>query len=153
VLGLASIFLFVFRPGWAVQIGLDLWNLPELERTLAAHERFREELERKDEAIIARVCAKDQVIHELLAEGLTLTEAAAHFRRLNAAPCEFPGPGPAYFPGETESERYCRQVLQWVDMETLTWERSDAEELRCRLEAELEAFLMTKGSEVALPGV
>jgi hypothetical protein len=152
VLGLASTALSVFRPSWAAHLGLDVWNLPELERRLAASERLGQELKEKDRIIMDRVTAKDEVIRELMAGRLTLAEAAGHFRRLNDEPRECRGPGvDCCFPGQTETERYYRQVLLWVEIETRHCEPSQAEEVMCRLEADFAAFLEQQSAELTLP--
>ena len=153
VLGAASLALFTFRPTWAVHAGLDVWNLPELERNLAAHEDLRQQLEHKDDIIVERIAAKENVIRELIKEHLTLPEAAARFRKLNTESESCPGSPPDCFPGQTESERYCRQVLRWVEIETQTWQPAEAEEVRCRLEAELDLLLVSCNGKVSLPSI
>jgi hypothetical protein len=151
LLGLGYAGLATFRPAWATAVGLDVWNLPELQRRKAAADQRSAELARKDALVVERVLAKDQVVREVLADRMTLLQAAAWFRRLNTATPEIPGPDPRNYPGRTEGERYCRQVLLWARMETEELTPSHAEEIRCRLEAELAAHLASHNGEVVLP--
>jgi hypothetical protein len=143
----------VLRPGWATDIGFDVWNLPALERNMEYQAQVKDRLNRHDEVIKERIVAKEQVVRDLLAGRLTLLEAAAWFRRLNIEPPEYPGTPPDCFPGRTENERYCRQLIQWVNVETREWAPSHAEEVRCRLEWELDVHLVEHDGEVELPDV
>jgi hypothetical protein len=148
--GLFIAGLVVFRPSWAASVGLDLWNLPALTRETAKQEQITKELEKKTEIIKHRSAAKQEVIHDLLSKKVTLLEAAAEFQHLTVEPAECPGPGPDYFRGRTEGERYCREVLHWVRAEsadTTTYPSSDA---ISRLEAELETYLESHDGEVIL---
>jgi len=147
---LGGVALAVFRPAWASALGLDLWNLPQLERRLADQERRKEELQTKARVLNVRIAAKEEVIYELLDEQLTLLEAAASFRKLDADSEVYAGRSSDSFRGKTEGERSCRQVLQWVRVQTQDWEPDQAEKLVARLEAELEAHLASHGGEVEL---
>jgi hypothetical protein len=146
VLGAAA--LAVFRPAWATAVGLDLWNLPQLERRLAEQERRKEDLQTKSRVLNARIAAKEEVIYELLEERLTLLDAAGSFRRLDAETEVLAGRGSDMFPGKTEGERSCRQVIQWVRVQTQEWEPDRAEKFLARLEAELDAHLASHGRQV-----
>jgi hypothetical protein len=79
-----------------------------------------------------------------------LIEAAAVFRDLN----ELPG-APAtthldLFPGGTEEERLCRQVISWVESDPQNGPTDRARALARKLEEELEARLRGPGF-VGLP--
>ena len=150
--GISSAMVAILRPGWASTAGLDVWNLPELERNLIAEQQNFEELNQRNVCINARILAKEQVIGDLVAGRLTLLKAAALFRRLNTEIFDYPETTPPdYFPGRTENERLCNQVLRWATAMTYHWTPSHAEEILCRLKAELEAHLALHGGEVLLP--
>ena len=151
LLGVCSAALATFYPGWTTTAGLDVWNLPKLERELADNQRLSENLDWQEEIVRDRTVAKSHILQELLARRLTLTEAAARFRGLDHEPAECPERGPDYYAGRTEGERYCREVIQWVRAETMTWPPTRGEETLSRLEAELNAYLSTHGGEVILP--
>jgi hypothetical protein len=153
VLGVASAALTIFRPAWATKVGLDVWNLPDLESRMAAAEQQSADLTRKNALVCDRIEAKEQVLQELLAERMTLLQAAAWFRRLDTATPEVPGAPPDRYPGRTEGERYCYLVMDWAlsNREELT--PSHAEEIRGRLQAELDAHLASHDGAIVLPDV
>jgi hypothetical protein len=68
-------------------------------------------------AIRARTSRKRQVVGEVVAGRLSLLEAAAVFRRLDAEG-PMPPPTPAGFPQYTsEDEAYCHSVVEYVEVE------------------------------------
>jgi hypothetical protein len=88
--------------------------------------------------------SKRQVARDLLAGQVSLTQAAARFGELNARP---PETDASLFPGATEEERLCRQVIQFATKELEgkpeDGGRPTAESVACRrrLEGELQALL------------
>jgi hypothetical protein len=107
-----------------------------------------------EETVIAsrRISAKTCVIEKLRAGELTLLEAAAWFRRLNAEPPSRPDRNWERLPGDTPNEKLCRQVIRWVD--ATLYNRAPASEIAtftCRLEEELNSHLVANGT-VLLPG-
>ena len=121
---------------WGVGVGVGalLW-----ERGGPAPDegRAQEELERAQE----RIRAKRAIALEVLAGRLTLRQAAAHFRELDAGrPERKLAHWRASCPGNTDEERYCWTVLRFVVPEV----RHDpvrAGAARRRLEAELPGHL------------
>lgn len=106
-----------------------------------------------EETLIAarRINAKTCVIEKLRAEELTLLEAAAWFRRLNAEPPSRPDHNWQRLPGDTPNEKLCRQVIRWLDATLCN--RAPASEiatLTCRLEEELQCHLAN--GAIVLPG-
>ena len=91
------------------------------------------------------------MLDELVQQRLTLVEAAAQFRQLTVEPAEFPGRGPVEFPGRTEEERYCREVIQWVKGMATARTSDRSTDILEHLEAELEAHMDSHGGEVILP--
>ena len=98
---------------------------------------MQEELERAQE----RIRAKRAIALEVLAGRLTLRQAAAHFRELDAGrPERKLAHWRASCPGNTDEERYCWTVLRYVGQEV--WhDPARAREARRRLEAELPPHL------------
>jgi hypothetical protein len=150
VLGLGRGGLWLFRPAWLHSAGLDFWNLADAERAVADAEQFGEEIEAVDHIVQERSATREIIIRDLLAEQLTLLEAAAQFRGLEVA-----SPASARslqrIPARSEGERYCRQVLLWVRSTTQDWPRSHAEPILSRLEAELQAHMAEHDGDVILP--
>jgi hypothetical protein len=152
LLGLAYGSLNVFRPAWASAIGLDGWNLPAEEAHLAAERRRAADLMTRDQATLARIIVKSHVVQDLLAGRLTLLEAAAQFRCVNET-AEQPLDLTQSFPGRTEGERYCRQVLQWSRIEAQRLPSDESADVMHRLEAELADCLESDDGEVILPEI
>jgi len=148
LLGLSYAAIAVARPEWASKLGLDLWNLPQLERDIENQQRVAANLASQQQAINGRAAGKSRVTRELLDERLSLVQAAAWFRHLDD---NMPGTAPDYLPGKTEGERYCREVILWAQAESRDWSTDRAAEVTCRLETELEDHLAAHKDVVVLP--
>jgi hypothetical protein len=140
----------MIRADWMADLGLDWWNAADYQRQVDTCVRRQAALEVADRLILDRIALKEEVMADLLSDRLTLLETAAWFRRLDRADG---GPiwGPRSFPGNTEDERYCRQVLSWVKIQTTSWAPSQREMLQCRLEEELQDHLASHDGRVELP--
>jgi hypothetical protein len=147
LLGMALAGLSQYRPAWAAGMGLDWWSLPELLDELHRCEEQREQLDRSDQVVIARLVAKSAVIDDLRAGRLTLAQAAASFGRLSVPPQRrTPGCG-EYVADDRRGERLCRMVIRWALAENSA--RTPA--LRDRLEQELARLLSEDRGTIALP--
>ena len=149
VLGLGCGGLCLFRPAWVHSAGLDFWNMADAERAVADADRFGEEIEAVDRIVQERSAAKEIIIRDLLAERLTLLEAAAQFRRLDVAS---PAAARSHqrFADQSEGERYCRQVLLWARSTMQAWPPTRVEPILSRLEAELRAHMAEHDGAVIL---
>jgi hypothetical protein len=144
LLAMALAGLSQYRPAWAGRMGLDWWSLPDLHDEIRRNEEQDAQINRREQAVIARLVAKSAVIDDLRSGRLTLARAAAEFRRLNALP-----PACALDPGECcagEGERLCRQVIFWA----MAADRDQAATSRERLEAELTRLLAEHNGIVPL---
>jgi hypothetical protein len=140
LLGTALIGLGQYRPAWAVQVDLDWWNLPELYEELRRGQQDLEAREAQRRAAVERLRVRAAIIEDLRAGRLTLVQAAAHFRRLNALATDCAIDLREHIAGKTEEERACRQVIYWAD----SAERPAPAvrgQTRRHLEAELDALL------------
>jgi hypothetical protein len=101
--------------------------------------------------LLRRIAAKDEVIDRLLAGDLTLLEAAAWFRRLNADPPHL-AMDYSMLAGDSEEEKVCRQVISWVGhhLAMKAASASEAHDVVHRLEGELQERLRRDG-RVELP--
>ncbi len=90
-------------------------------------------------ALLRRMDAKAWATREVIAGRLSLWQAAAAFKALDAEAPPYPGwvfvPPP---PGMTEEEGYCRSVIDWVRWAAPA---DRADELVGRLQAQLDAGL------------
>lgn len=104
--------LFLLSPGWIAD------RDPPQRAGAPPDDAPDEELERQRLALLRHIEAKRAVARELVAERLTLREAAARFRDLDRDAPEIYWRGfPYLYPGRSEAERYCRQVIDCVEGE------------------------------------
>jgi hypothetical protein len=74
-----------------------------------------DELERKIKAVLRRLERKERIVKALLAGRLTLLEAASRFRALNQGPPEFSWDRfRDSLPGDSDDERHCYEVIEFV---------------------------------------
>jgi hypothetical protein len=102
-------------PGAASRLGLDFWKLPDLGVQLQRDEAYGTELDREAEEALRRVAAKEETVRGVVEGRLTLGQAAARFRALDAgAPPSTRQVLAERFPAVPEDERCCREVIAWV---------------------------------------
>lgn len=70
--------------GMVEAAGVDVWNLPTLEKQLRADRQFLEALEVKESEVLHRMAVKESLIADLLEGRRTLADVTAEFRTLNA---------------------------------------------------------------------
>src|SRR5438309_250976 len=71
-------------PTWPTELGVDFWNVSDLKTRLQRENRWREQLEALDTTVMQRIRIKETIIRDVLARRMSLVEAAAAFRELNA---------------------------------------------------------------------
>ena len=129
--------LFV-HPTWAQALGVDVWNVPALEKKVRASADERDWLSNEDGEVLHRIAIKESIITELIQERTTLAEATERFLALNAAHPNYLEALRNSFPGATDYEKYARNVISFAVPRVAPHER-DA--LSSRLEAELQQML------------
>jgi hypothetical protein len=112
---------------------------------MSEEERRAAELERYGARVVERTQARRAVIAQLVAGQLTLLQAAQYFRTLidvdpAHASSEFDMPK-----GQSEAERYCRQVIVYTSGELMLAGSEQASQVVDRLEAELNDYLKRNG--------
>jgi len=145
LVGTALTALNQFRPPWATRLSLDWWNLPVLCEQIQRGEQDLAALGPPCEVLVARARAKAHVTDEVLTGRLTLLQAAARFRRLDAQEPASKVDLRQHFAGATEEERLCRQVIQWATAAAQDVSPTAAAPTRARLEAELAGLLAERG--------
>jgi hypothetical protein len=131
------------RPEWACDLGLGGWTNGRGSWPVVQPGA-------DDLAVQRRIREKERVARELIDGRLILFEAAALFRRLNELPPRSTVSLALYHRGDSEEERLCRHVIEWV--RTLMLRRSPylAEVRAARLEEELARHKALHGT-VILP--
>jgi hypothetical protein len=148
VAALAEVILLI-SPRSLAELGINWPSVTELvEKNVQAWHRQRD-LERRTRAILDRMRIKDEVVADLIAGRTTLLRAAAVFRHLHDTADE-PAVNFQQLPGTNDAERYCWQVILWVDddEDSSSGQRSAFVE---RLKAELRAHI-GRPEGVQLPG-
>src|SRR5262245_38515809 len=92
-------------------LGWKCWELPDLLGQLNEERQRGAELDRQWDRANRRVVVKNQVVVELVARRLSLVEAATRFRDLE----ETPGDTLNRLSRSADGERFCREVIAWVD--------------------------------------
>jgi hypothetical protein len=112
-------------------------SLREVLRLLVSEEHRRGALEQEGAAVLLRIQDRQDIAARVIAHQMTLSEAAACFRSLNAEQAKLREQMLlAAFPGASEEERLCRQVIVWVSNALLDEPDRQAVEV-ARLEAEM----------------
>ncbi len=146
-LALASAVLLVWLTAWVTGRAL---NFAGYSLQAEEHERVRE-LEEERVRTLRRVQARRDVVAAVITGRMTLPEAAGAFRELNrGTPSSFWAAFPHTYPGDSDEERHCRQVIGYVRTELEEYPGGENEVLR-RLEAELQAHL--ERGTLHLPGL
>jgi len=107
-------------------------------------------LDEKLRGALQRAAAREEIVARLLAGELTLFEAAARFRDLNAATPEIAHNIRLRFPGLSAEHAVCRQVITFVEEEMRRCAPEKVRVVRARLEDELADHLRRHG-RVCLP--
>jgi hypothetical protein len=106
-------------------------------------------LDRIDGILLARIEKKEEITLQLAAGRMSVFEAAAKFKRLNAVPNLGPNDVLTNFPGASDNERLCRQVIVWLQNQPLPSQQR--EQALAQAEADLRDHLACHGGQVFLP--
>jgi hypothetical protein len=120
----------LLQPELANDVGLKPWS-----PAMIAWQRQSTEPDPLVRVVDLRFQKKQHIIDELVAGRLTLFEAAALFNHLNHEhPVSLAAP---WFPGDSEEERVCRQVIHGVRARLLSSSPENAHEWVAALEEDL----------------
>src|SRR5262245_4691846 len=120
--------------------GTHFWALPDPAGGADAQARPGRGPE-DTSAVVERCAEKHRLAAEVLEGRLGLLEAATHFRDLNEQPPPFLWERfRDRFPGRSDDERHCRQVIAFVKAALPEYRGADPAPV-ARLEAELEELL------------
>jgi hypothetical protein len=117
LLAFLSLAGFVYlAPASAASLGLDVWNLPALMTRIDRDTTTGRQLEACDRLTFQRVLAKNEVTREVVEGRLSLAEAVARFRELDAtAPETYLHAWRAGTPGACDEERYHCTLLRHLE--------------------------------------
>ena len=137
------------RPSLAEDWGLDFWNVPHLRGEIAAARARDAELDLHAETIGRRMAVKNELTEALIDGRRTLFAVAARFRDLAADEPEKLAAIRTSYPGGTDDEKWCRNVIDYV-RGRLAHDHPARADAVSRLETELQAHLSEHG-EIHLP--
>jgi hypothetical protein len=127
-----------------ITVGVSLWLGRDLPRQLSNESQREAALEARINVAPGRIAYRQTIVEDLIAERITLAKAAAKFEELNAT---YSGDAMVFasFPGASEEECRCRQVIIWV--KSLLGDRPyQADSVVERLGDELQKHLSQDGS-------
>lgn len=126
-------------PQWLSGLGLDPTGLFELLGTNERERLRHDDLVARDRHFLDNLEGKNRIIGDVINYKMTLREAAARFQSLNEACPDYDWDGfRRAFPGKTDEERHCNQVLAAVRMK-VEGDHAQGSQLLKRLEAEMHA--------------
>jgi hypothetical protein len=127
------------RPGNWGGPAKDITQLPDILSQIAAEQQLGVELENQSAALHKANDTKLDVAREVLAGRMTLAQAVVCYREIHE---NLPIPWTSMrknYPGETDQERFGRNVISWAQSEAT--DQPEVQERLARLDAELEHFL------------
>jgi hypothetical protein len=114
---------------------------PPAKDVATAGVRRADELERRRLACALRKQMRDQIIEEVIADRLTLFQAATRFQELNESDPHFCwGVLRSAYPGATDHECCCRQIIAFVQID-LEDDPTRARAVVERLERQLDGYM------------
>jgi hypothetical protein len=138
-LAVAFVGLELTNREWIRELGPAVAELYQQRSRLDQEQRRRRKLNDESVCLREKAACKQLVLDDLLADRISLGQAAARFRDLELVlPTCCPSLLASLYPGSSEEERYCRQVIAHVTAEL---EKRDVARLDT-LTAELEELLL-----------
>jgi hypothetical protein len=124
---------------WAEDVGLDVWNVPDLQDRVAACESREVELDRKYATVGRRLDQRHEVVADLLAGRITADEAHARFLDANLSHPQATAFLRNRWPGRSDEEKTARQLVMFVFVSRHPRAAEAAAELECELVARYAA--------------
>jgi hypothetical protein len=112
--GVALVAGLTLNPTWTRAAGLDVWNLPELNRRCDEEVSRRDHLDDRTHQLHRRNVLKRAIAAEVAAGRLDLAVAAAEFLALDGADPQSLAGLRIQFPDGPDLRRAARGVLVWV---------------------------------------
>jgi hypothetical protein len=126
--------------GWAASGGLDCRSLAELGEQIRRDTDREKELTREAEALNRLALARAEVIDDLVADRVSLSEAVEGFRRLSEGQPRGPGIGGELPPDHHSTAAVAGWILEWVEWDLRGAPPQRREEVLARLNAESAAL-------------
>jgi hypothetical protein len=134
------------HPDLARRVNLDVWRLPELHQHIAEGQRDLARGEENARGLRERIESRERIADEVAAGRMGLLQAAGRFRDLNPASATGGYDPRTLFSGDSDEERCCRQVIQWVELRAAWQSTEEAARAKDRLEQELDEYLQREAT-------
>lgn len=149
VVGLSVASIGWTVPGVAETCGLDFWNVPELRARIEQIQQEQQDKDAEDQQVLQRLQIKEGLITQLIEGRTSIPDVAAHFKLLNAGREDYLRLFRKQYPGASDDECYCRNVVAFADARL--WRHGESGRERSqRLHRELDR-MTTQGRPVVLP--
>src|SRR5438132_8372118 len=136
VVAVAGVGLDIAHPGCLNNLGSELGSLPGLRSSIREEIDKQNDLQERCTIVLARLDAKRQIAAAVIAERVSLWEAAERFRDLANAAAAQNGQPPQKLASYAAHEHICREVIACVNAEL--WDQPElAAVVNARLEREL----------------
>jgi hypothetical protein len=132
-------------PGWPEDAGLDVWHAPALGAEIDQCEQRRAELDALLQASRARLARKAEIVEGVVSGHVSLADAAAEFRALNAGNPEFIRLMRCKYPHCPAEELHVRNVIDLVDWHIER--RAEHDRVMARLRAEFATMKQNADSQ------
>ena len=134
----AFLGLDFFQPNLISELGPEVVRLPQFRNMLREQEERGDLLKEQSDAVTCRIECKCRIVAELIAEHITLPEAAAKFRDLEKSGTDRAYPSSWTCPSiRMGDERFYREVIAYA-REQLHFKPALAATLGARLEMEMQ---------------
>jgi hypothetical protein len=144
VVGVALVSVGWTCPGVVSDCGLDFWNVPELQAHIDQNLQQAEDWDAEDRQVLQRIEIKEKLITQLIDGRTTIPEVAAQFKQLNAGREDYLALFRKQYPGASDDECYCRNVLAFAESR-LHRDGPRGRERTERLRQQLDRLLQSRG--------
>jgi hypothetical protein len=137
LLALTSLGLLAAYGGSVYGLAAQVAGLAEAEQCIEEEGQNERDLDRRSQAVLRRLAARERIAGRVADGTLTLHAAACRFRALNRQAPEYQTAFRYAFAGPSDDERLCRQVIEWTHGVARCKLPSRATEIVRHLESEL----------------
>ncbi len=113
------------HPSLAQSLGIDLWELPALQRSMEESRERARQLEYKNDDVRKRIMIKEILITDLIEGRSTLEEVAGQFLTLNETSPEYMEVIRSSYEGSTDLEKTIQNVIDFASVRVPEGERRD----------------------------
>jgi len=111
----------IVRPAWASAMGLDIWNMPGLNREARSSAIQNRELDAEGGEVLHRIAVKEDLITNLINGHATLAATVAQFTTLNVGYPTYMNVIRISYPGISDEEKMAQNVMDF------SWGRLNSE--------------------------